>query len=74
MSNDDLDDAQELIFQTFNDFSLKESEASAVLGVVLAKICLSDPTKSIAFYTSFMGSFSQTIKKNSKGTDENTRD
>ena len=72
MCNDDLDDIQEQICQTLNSYQATLCEGAAVLGVILAKISLMDPAKSLASVTSFMSSYSKTIQKNKKELGENT--
>ena len=72
MCNDDLDDIQEQICQTLNAYQATLCEGSAVLGVILAKICLMDPAKALSFVTSFMSSYSKTIQKNRKEPDANS--
>lgn len=71
MNSDDLDDLQETICRAFDESNASIPEAAAVLGVLLAKICFTEPTKTLAFITSFMGSFSKTMVKNAELLDEN---
>ena len=68
---DDLNEAQDKICTILDDYGLTPCEGAAILGALLAKICISDVEKSLYYYASCMGTFSKTLEANMGKSEEN---